>query len=298
MTVYSSTVKRFGAIEIGGTKTLVAAAESVDDLADHRRIPTTTPDETLEEVIGELESAGVDAVGVASFGPVELRPGHPRYGYITSTPKPDWSDTPVVQIFVERLGVPVGFDVDVNGAALGEGRWGAAAGMDDFAYITVGTGIGGGVVVAGSPVHGAPHPEVGHVVVRRHPDDDYPGSCPFHGDCLEGLAAGPAVEARFGRPGNELSGSEIEQAVELVTFYLAQGFRNLVYAVAPARLVVGGGISKMHGFHETVRGSLTAELAGYPYEEAHLAPEFVVPPDLGDMSGLAGALILAERQSV
>ncbi len=289
---------RFGAVEIGGTKTLVAAAESVEDLSRYRTIPTTQPDQTLDEVIAELEPADVEAVGVASFGPVELRRGHSRYGHITATPKPHWTGTPVVQRFAERLGVPVGFDNDVNGAALGEGRWGAAQGLGGFAYLTIGTGIGGGVVVAGSPLHGAPHPELGHVVVRRHPDDDHRGSCPFHEDCLEGLAAGPAIEARFGRPGSELSGTEVDQAVELIAFYLAQGLRNLVYSVAPERLIVGGGLSKLPGFHEATRANLLAELAGYPSEEAHLSPKFVVPPGLGDLSGLAGALILAERQSV
>ncbi len=286
-----------GAVEIGGTKTLVAVAESIDDLADHRRIPTTEPGETLAEAIGFLESAGVAAVGVASFGPVELREDHDRFGYITATPKPGWSDTPVVDAFADRLGVPVGFDTDVNAAALGEGRWGVAAEVSSFAYLTIGTGVGGGLVIAGAPVHGAPHPEVGHVVVRRHPDDQHPGSCPFHGDCLEGLAAGPAVEARFGKPGDELAGSGLDAAVELIAFYVAQGLRNLVYVAAPERIVIGGGLSKMGGFHERVRAMLIDELKGYPAEASHLAPDFVVPPGLGDLSGLAGALTLAEGQS-
>lgn len=288
---------RFGAVEMGGTKTMVAVAGSVDELAEHRRVPTTSPAETLEEVIGLLDAADPTAVGVASFGPVELRPDHPRFGYITSTPKPGWSDTPVVQEFADRLGVPVGFDTDVNGAALGEGRWGAASDVSHFAYVTMGTGIGGGLVVAGSPVHGAPHPELGHVVVRRHPEDDHPGTCPFHADCLEGLAAGPSVEARFGRPGGELEGSELETALELVAFYLGQGLRSLVYTFAPERIVVGGGLSKMPGFHQRVHERLVGELAGYPGEPSHLADDFVVAPGLGDLSGLAGALILAEFES-
>lgn len=277
---------------------MVAVAESVDELADHHRIPTTSPRETLDEVVGFLRKADVAAVGVASFGPVELRPDQDRYGYITSTPKPGWSATSVVDHLVDRLGVPVGFDTDVNGAAIGEGRWGAAVDVSNFAYLTIGTGIGGGLVVAGSPVHGAPHPELGHVVVRRHSGDDHPGSCPFHQDCLEGLAAGPAVQARFGRPGRDLSGADLEYAVVLVTFYLGQGLRNLVYAVAPERIVVGGGLSKMPGFHEMVHERLIEELAGYPGEPSHLARDFVVAPGLGDLSGLAGAMILAERESV
>lgn len=288
---------RLGAVEIGGTKTLVAVVESVDDLVDHRRIPTTTPDATLDAVTEYLESTGVTGVGVASFGPVDLRPGEETYGHITSTPKQGWSNTPVVDRFTTRLGVSVAFDTDVNAAALGEGRWGAAIDVDNFVYVTVGTGIGGGVVVNGSPVHGSPHPEVGHMVVRRRPNDDHPGSCPFHGDCLEGMAAGPAVEARFGLPGDELSGSDLTSAADLVAFYVAQGLRNLVYAVAPERFVVGGGVSKLTGFHEKVRGNLIDELAGYPAEPTHLEQGFVVGPDLGDLSGLAGALVLAGYQS-
>lgn len=288
---------RLGAVEIGGTKTLVAAAESVDDLVGHRRFPTTTPEDTLDAVTAYLASTNVTGVGVASFGPVELRPGHEGFGQITITPKQGWSHTPVVAWFTQKLGVPVAFDTDVNAAAVGEGRWGAAVDVDDFVYVTVGTGIGGGVVSKGSPLHGAPHPEVGHVVVRRHPNDDHPGSCPFHGDCLEGMAAGPAVAARFGRSGEALSGSDLESAVDLVAFYIAQGLRNLVYAVAPERFVVGGGVSKMTGFHQMVRGKLVDELAGYPAEAAHLDPGFVVAPGLGDLSGLAGALALAGSQS-
>ena len=290
-------MRRLGAVEIGGTKTLVAAGESVDDLADHLRIATTSPEQTLDAVAEYFESTAVNALGVASFGPVELRSGNEAYGRITSTPKVGWSNTPVVTRLTTRLGVPVAFDTDVNAAALGEGRWGAAADVASFIYVTVGTGIGGGVVVGGSPVHGAPHPEVGHLVVRRHPDDDYPGSCPFHGDCLEGMAAGPALDERFGRPGNELSDSDGEAASDLVAFYVAQGLRNLVYAVAPERFVVGGGVAKLTNFHEKVRANLIDELAGYPAEPAHLEPGFVVRPGLGDLSGLAGALALAGHQS-
>lgn len=282
----------YGAVELGGTKTLVAWGREPDDLRDYVSIPTTTPEETLGEAIDRLRPLDLKAVGVASFGPVELREDRPGFGRITTTPKPDWSRTPVVRSFADALGLPVGFDTDVNGAALGEGEWGAAAGLTTHAYVTVGTGIGGGVVSRGRPFHGAPHPEVGHVVVRRHPDDDHRGSCPFHGDCLEGLAAGPAVAARFGKPAQDLHGQHQARALELESFYLAQGLRNLVYVAAPERVVVGGGLSKMPGFHDALLGTLRKELAGYPGEDAHRSDQFVVPPHLGDISGLAGALIL------
>lgn len=286
-----------GAVEIGGTKTLVASGESREDLEGFEMIPTTSPKETVEAVVEKLRRAGVASVGVASFGPLELRPSHGQFGYITSTPKPGWSHTPVMQMLVERLGVSVAFDTDVNGAALGEGEWGAAEGLGTFAYVTVGTGVGGGVVVNGSPIHGAPHPEIGHVVVGRHPDDGHAGSCPFHGDCLEGMASGPSIEARFGKRAEALGGQEKEDALRLVSHYLGQGLRNLVYAVAPERVIVGGGVSKLAGFHESVGKSLLDALGGYPGEAAHSDPGFVVPPGLGDLSGLAGALLLAMRQS-
>lgn len=285
----------YGAVELGGTKTLVVVGSRPEDLSRHVSIPTTEPEPTLEAVIDHLRRSELDAVGIASFGPVELRPASPRLGYITTTPKPGWSDIPVLDRFADALRLPVGFDTDVNGAALGEGAWGAAAGLESHAYITVGTGIGGGIVAGGKPLHGAPHPEVGHVVVRRHPDDDHPGSCPFHGDCLEGLASGPALADRFGKPAHALDAGEQARALELVAYYLAQGVRNLVYVAAPERVVIGGGVSKIPGFHGSVRRVLVSELAGYPGEEAHVSNSFVVPPGLGELSGLAGALLLAIR---
>lgn len=285
---------KLGVVELGGTKTLIGAGETPEDLADSQSFPTTEPFETLTAAISVLLAADIEAVGVASFGPVELRSGHQWFGHITRTPKAGWSFAPVVPRFAEELGVPVGFDTDVNGAALGEGRWGAATGLDTFAYITVGTGIGGGVVANGLPLHGAPHPEFGHVIVNRHPDDGHEGSCPFHQDCLEGMAAGPALEARFGRPAEELDADDRDLALKLVSFYVGQGVRNLVYATAPERVIIGGGVSKLDGFHEAVSSELRESLAGYPGPDAE-ADDFVVPPGLGDLSGLAGSLILAER---
>lgn len=288
---------RLGAVEIGGTKTLVASGQSIEDLGGFDTIPTTSPGETVEAVAERLRGAELASVGVASFGPLELRPSHEQFGYITTTPKAGWSHIPVMPMLVERLGVSVAFDTDVNGAALGEGEWGAAEGLGVFAYVTVGTGIGGGVVVNGSPIHGAPHPEIGHVVVGRHPDDDHAGSCPFHGDCLEGMASGPSIESRFGTRAEALGGHEKDEALRLVSYYLGQGLRNLVYAVAPERVIIGGGVSKLAGFHESVGKSLLDALDGYPGEAAHSDPGFVVPPELGDLSGLAGALLLAMGQS-
>ncbi|MGH8913203.1 MAG: ROK family protein [Acidimicrobiia bacterium] len=283
----------YGTVEMGGTKTSCAVGFALDDLSSVLTFPTTTPDETLSRVIDHLAASSPVAVGVASFGPIELRPGHPGYGHIKVTPKSGWSGVDVVGPIREALAVPVGFDTDVNGAALGEGRWGAGRGLAGFVYVTVGTGIGGGALVDGAPLHGLGHPEMGHIAVRRHPEDPYPGGCRLHGDCLEGLAGGPAIEGRFGVAADGLTGDQLSRAVEIEAFYLAQLMRDLVYTLAPERVIVGGGVSKLPGLLARVGRSLVAELAGYPGLPEHESG-FVVEPGLGDLSGLAGGLVLAE----
>ena len=286
-------VTRYGTVELGGTKTLVSVGVEPDDLATPLMIPTTDPDSVLAQVCQYLVEHDLEAVGIASFGPVELRSNHHLYGHITKTPKPGWSDTDVVGTVRRVVGLPVGFETDVNGSALGEGRWGAGVGFRQFVYMTVGTGIGAGLVVDGMPLHGASHPEFGHVpVVRRH-DDEFPGVCPFHGDCLEGMASGPALQARFGVAPPELRGESVPVAVRLSAFYLAQGVRTLVYAVAPERVIIGGGLSELPGLLEAIRGALVEELGGYPGLDHHADDGFVVATGLGRLSGLAGGLILA-----
>ena len=285
-----------GAVELGGTKVL-AAAGTLAELEDHLQINTGEPEPTIDAVCEFLRALGVSSVGVATFGPVELRPGHSRYGQITTTPKIPWQNFDLLDAVASRSGVPVAIDTDVNGAALGEYQWGALAGTGVGVYITVGTGIGGSVIVDGNPAGGISHPEMGHLVVNRHPDDDYPGGCPYHGTCLEGMASGPSIQARFGAEGSDLSGSDLVRALDLVSFYLGQGLRDLVYTVAPDRIVIGGGVSKLDGFHEAVRGQLSEWLAGYPGLEEPDVAGYVSAPALGDLSGLAGGLILAERAS-
>jgi len=280
---------RYGAVEIGGTKTLCAVGASPDDLAGAVTIPTTEPGETLQRVVEFLDGEAADAVGIASFGPLDLTSGR-----IGVTPKAGWSGTDLVGPLRAALSVPIGLDTDVNGAAVGEARWGAGQGLDSFVYVTVGTGIGGGALIGGEPVHGLGHPEMGHIVVRRHPDDDYEGVCRLHGDCLEGLASGPAIAERFGRPGESLDGSDLARAVELEAFYLAQMTRDLVYILAPERVALGGGVSRLPGLLELVNLMLVEGLNGYPGLSAHESG-FVVAPGLDAVSGLAGGLILAER---
>lgn len=289
-----------GGVEAGGTKFVCVVGSSPDRIVAEERFPTTDPATTLAKAVAFFRAARastgpIEALGVASFGPIELRPEHPRYGFVATTPKPGWSDTDLVGPIRDALAVPVAFDTDVNAAALAEGHWGAARDLDTYAYMTVGTGIGVGAVVSGQPLHGLVHTEVGHVFVPREPGDDYPGSCPFHGACLEGLASGPALAGRWGRPAEDLVGDELEAATELEARYLAAGLLTVVYTLAPQRIVVGGGLAALPGLLPRVRARLTEALGGYPGLPEHAADDFVVPPALGPDAGPAGALALAER---
>ena len=275
-----------GGIEAGGTKWLCAVGTGPGELAATETVPTTTPVETIGRAIAFFEREGpVRAVGIGSFGPVDLRPGSPTWGSITTTPKTGWADTDVAGVVGGKLGVPVAFDTDVNAAALGEHRWGAARGLDTFCYVTVGTGIGGGAIAGGSIVHGLLHPEFGHMRIPHDLDvDPFPGACPFHGDCWEGLAAGPAIEARWGRPPREL-GAE-DPAWLLEARYVALGLVNVVAVLSPERIVLGGGVMDVPGLLALVRTEVDALLAGYAATE-------IVPPGLGPLSGVLGAIALA-----
>jgi fructokinase len=287
-----------GAVEAGGTKFVCAAGCGPDDLPAIARVPTTTPAETLGRVVAffrdvERDHGRLAAIGVASFGPVELRRDAARYGFITSTPKPGWADTDVAGPLRAAFGVPVGFDTDVNGAALAEGRWGAARDVDTFAYLTVGTGIGGGAVVGGVPVHGLVHPEMGHLrVPHDRVADPFEGVCPFHGDCLEGLASGPALAARWGAPAESLPPDHPAWALE--AHYLALALHGLVCTLSPQRLVMGGGVMSQAGLLPLVRRALADSLAGYIRADALAGglDAYVVPPGLGDRAGVLGALAL------
>lgn len=289
----------YGGIELGGTKVVVVVGTAPDAIVATERIPVTTPAETLPRAIDALRTGeaaagrSLHAIGVGSFGPLELRPGHPDHGRIVTTPKPGWTGADVVGPVRETFGVPVGFDTDVNAAMLGEARWGAARGFANAVYLTVGTGIGGGALVAGRLVHGLVHPEMGHVPVVRHPDDAFPGRCPFHGDCLEGMAAGPALADRFGRRGETLAEADRARAVELVAHYLASGIRSIVYLLAPERVIVGGGVGELPGLIPAARRALAGQLAGYPGLPEHGADDFLVTPGLGSLAGPAGTLALA-----
>jgi len=278
-----------GLVELGGTKTLVSSGTSLEDLGEPVRLNTTDPETTLGEIIEVLAEIEPAAVGIATFGPVELRRDHPSYGSITNTPKARWVGTPILAWIQDGLGVPVRIETDVNAAALGEGSWGAATGLSDYVYVTVGTGIGGGAVAGGELVGGAGHPEMGHIPVRRVEGDQYPGRCPYHRDCLEGMASGPALADRFG-PWEEWG----QNVVELATRYLAQGLRAMVYMLTPQVVIVGGGVASLDGLHESLARFLTDELGGYPGLGDH-GDGFVLAPGLGELSALAGCILVARR---
>ncbi len=289
----------FGAIEAGGTKFICIVASGPGQEIARARIDTTTPDETLGQVVEFLGQAASEhgdlaAIGVGTFGPIDLRRDSSTFGYITSTPKPDWSNTDLVGPLRNAFGVPVGFDTDVNAAGLGEHRWGAACGLDTFVYLTIGTGIGGGGMMAERMMHGLVHPEMGHMRLPRDPDvDPFEGVCPFHGDCLEGLASGTAIAARWQKPAHELSADH--QAWQLEADYLSLAAVNLVCTLSPQRIIFGGGVMQQTFLLPMIRERTLKLLNDYVRSPAiveHI-DSYIVTPGLGDNSGIMGALALA-----
>jgi fructokinase len=291
----------FGGIEAGGTKFVCVVGTGPDDVRAEARVPTTTPAETLGEVLRFFRAeqaihGPLHAIGIGSFGPVDLQPTSSRYGSITSTPKPGWAETDLIGPFRREFGVPVAFDTDVNAAALGEWRYGAAQGLDAVVYLTVGTGIGGGTLVGGRLLHGLVHPEMGHLRVPHDLSaDPFAGACPYHGDCLEGLASGPAMAARWGQPAHTLPADHPGWALE--AHYLAMALHNVVCALSPQRIVIGGGVMEQPHLLPRVRHELGRLLNGYIQAPGVLddMAHYVVAPALGRRSGVIGALALAEQ---
>jgi fructokinase len=284
----------FGSVEAGGTKFVVALGRGPDDIIETARVDTTTPQETLSTTINWLRDAAkrhgkLAAIGIASFGPAELDRASPHWGAITNTPKPGWANTHIARHMHDALGVPVAFDTDVNGAALAESRWGAGRGHKICVYVTIGTGIGGGVMVDGKVLHGLSHPEMGHMRVARHTDDQiFAGICPKHGDCLEGLASGPAIKARWGASLSQLPSDHPAQTI--IAYYLAQLVVNLQAMMEPSCIILGGGVTATSGLLARIRTEALRLGAGY-FRGNPL--DMVVAPGLGDKSGLLGGLALA-----
>ncbi|MFN8458991.1 MAG: ROK family protein [Anaerolineae bacterium] len=289
----------YGGIEAGGTKFVCAVGTGPDDLRAEVRFPTTTPQETIGQAIAffkeQTQTEVLAAIGIASFGPVDPNPTSPTFGYITTTPKPHWAKADLAGTIGRALNVPVGFDTDVNGAALGEHRWGAAQGLDTFIYLTIGTGLGGGGLVGGRLMHGLIHPEMGHIRLPRHPDDPYPGACPFHGDCLEGMAAGPALQGRWGQRAEMLPPDH--PAWEIEAHYLAYGLVNFICTLSPQRIILGGGVMDQVHLFPLVRRKTVELLNGYVQSPAILEriDQYIVPPGLGNKAGVLGAIALAEQ---
>ncbi|HWI61701.1 MAG TPA: ROK family protein [Symbiobacteriaceae bacterium] len=291
-------MKLYGGIEAGGTKFVCAVGTGPTDLRSVESFPTTTPSETIGRVVEYFrrQPEPVSAIGIGSFGPVDPDPTSPTFGWITSTPKPGWRNTDLRGQVQQALQVPVAFDTDVNAAALGEYRWGAAQGLDTFIYLTVGTGIGGGAMVGGKLLHGLIHPEMGHIRIPRDPaQDPFAGWCPFHGDCLEGLAAGPAIERRTGVKAQELPPGH--PAWELEARYLALGLTTFICTLSPQRIILGGGVMQQEHLFPLVRRQVQEILNGYVESPAvkERIDQFIVPPGLGTRAGVLGCIALAEQ---
>jgi len=291
----------WGGIEAGGTKFVCAVGTGPDDLWAEARFPSTTPEETIGQAIQffQQQREPLAAIGIASFGPLDPNPDSPTFGYITTTPKLGWVHTDLAGPIRRALGVPVGFDTDVNVAALGEYRWGAAQGLDTFIYLTIGTGIGGGGMVNGKLIHGLIHPEMGHIRIPHDRDmDPYTGSCPYHGDCLEGLAAGPALEGRWGQRGETLPADHPAWLLE--ADYLAFALANIICILSPQRIILGGGVMQQRQLFPLVWRRVQELLNDYLPVPAILdqIDDYIVPPGLGDRAGVLGAIALAQHTAV
>ncbi|WP_336773698.1 ROK family protein [Paenibacillus sp. MMO-58] len=284
-----------GAIEGGGTKFVCGVGTMDGEIIERISIPTTTPEATMDQAMSFFSNKGIAAIGVGTFGPIDINPLSPAYGSVTSTPKPYWSGYRILDHIKQRMDIPLGIDTDVNAAALGESVWGAAAGLRNCIYMTVGTGIGVGAIVEGNLVHGLMHPEMGHIVVNRHPTDSYAGNCPYHGDCLEGMASGPAVEKRWNTKAILLGHSH--KAWELESFYIGQALANYILVLSPEIIILGGGIMNQKHLFPLIREQVKKRLNGYvdhPVFASDLET-YIVPPSLGGSAGLCGALALAKK---
>lgn len=291
----------YGGIEAGGTKFVCAVGTGPEDIRAEIRFPTASPADTIQKAVDffreqqEIMRRPLAAIGIAAFGPLDPDRTSPAFGYITSTPKPGWQNADLAGEVARALNLPVGFDTDVNGAALAEGRWGAAQGLDTVLYLTIGTGFGGGGLVGGQLMHGLIHPEMGHIrIPHDRLRDPFEGACPYHGDCLEGLAAGPALEKRWGARAETLPPDH--PAWDLESHYLALGLHNYICTLSPQRIIMGGGVMSQPQLFPLVRAKTAELLNGYVQSPQILEniDEYIVPPALGAQAGVLGAFALAK----
>lgn len=283
---------RLGALEAGGTKMVCAVGDENGSIAERKVFPTGRPQETIPELIAYFRAQRVSALGIGCFGPVDLHRGSKTYGSIMATPKTDWINCDIVGAFSRALSIPIGFDTDVNAACMGEAEWGSAKDVSSCIYITIGTGIGVGVMVDRRLLHGMLHPEGGHILLAKHPEDSYPGKCPYHANCFEGLASGPAIAARWHRPAAELS--QQEEVWRLEAYYIGQALCSYIMTLSPERIILGGGVMHQTQLLPLVRAQVEAALGGYlQTPQLQDLEHYIVLPALNDDQGVMGCLKLA-----
>lgn len=283
-----------GSIEAGGTKFVVGLGDEKGNVIKRESFPTQDPISTMDKVTEFFKDTNVEAIGVGSFGPIDLNTNSETYGYITTTPKPGWNNFNILGYLKDNIDVPMGFDTDVNTAVLGEVTYGSAKGLDSALYLTIGTGIGGGAIVEAELLHGLLHPEMGHIKLSVREDDKYKGKCPYHGTCLEGLASGPAIEERWGIKGSDLP--EDHPAWDLEAYYIALALTNYILILSPKKIILGGGVMKQKQLFPMIHNYVLEFLNGYVQKE-EISKEniknYIISPDLGDNTGLIGGLALA-----
>ena len=284
-----------GALEAGGTKMVLAVGNENGEILDRISIPTETPVITVPKIIAYFKDKNIEALGIGSFGPVDLDKESKTFGYITSTPKLAWANYDIVGEIKKELRIPVGFDTDVNAAALGEATWGSIKGLSSGIYITVGTGIGVGVYMNGSLLHGMLHPEAGHVLLSKHSSDTFEGVCPYHPNCMEGLASGPSIEKRWKEKAVALA--DRKEVWELEAYYLAQGIANYILTLSPHKIVLGGGVMHQEQLFPLIRSQVVKLLNGY-VKTAQIADidNYIVPASLNDNQGIMGCIQLAKME--
>ena len=286
-------MKYYGSLEAGGTKMVCAIGDEQGNILERISIPTLAPENTMPAILDFFKNKNISALGIGCFGPVDLDKKSPTYGHITTTPKLAWKNYDIVGVCEKELGVPVGFDTDVNGSALGEATWGCTKDLDNSIYITVGTGIGVGVIIDRKPYHGMLHPEGGHIFLARHPQDPMErGVCPYHELCLEGLASGPSIQARWGKPGVELA--DRKEVWELEAYYLAQAICSYIMILSPERIIIGGGVAHQEQMMPRIRKEVLRQMGGYIAAKGMQdLDNYIVLPSLNDDQGILGALKLA-----